>query len=100
MRTTIPDTVLVTVELFGHARLVCGVKEIAVELPHWSDSSDLASALHSAAPKLRGVVIDEKGQSFLASYTANVNGHCFLDSSPARIAEGDRIYVFSSQAGG
>lgn len=94
------DTACVTVELFGHARLVCGQKEIAAQLPSNLDSAGLATALSNLAPILRGVVVDENGQGLMQSYTANLNGLSFVESSPVRIVDGDRIYVFSSQAGG
>ena len=100
MRAASPETVSVTVELYGHARLVYGQKEIAVQLPSELSSSDLASALSALAPSLRGVVVDECGQGLAASYTANLNGLEFLESSPVQVEGGDRIYVFSSQAGG
>ena len=44
--------------------------------------------------------MDESGHGLMASYTANLNGHFFMENSPVRIFEGDRIFVFSSQAGG
>ena len=100
MRYTDSKTASVTVEVFGHARLVCGVKEIEIELPSESDASDLAGALCTAAPPLRGIVTDEAGRQLMTSYTANINGVSFLGDSSVRIADGDRIFVFSSQAGG
>jgi molybdopterin converting factor small subunit len=100
MKATDSMTASVTVELFGHARLVCGVKQIEIELPTESDASDLATALHHAVPSLRGVVVDEVGHGLMASHTANLNGLSFLESSVVPIADGDQIYVFSSQAGG
>ena len=100
MRAAESKTSSVTVELFGHARIVCGVKHIDIELPSESNASDLASALDSTVPSLRGVVIDEVGRGLMTSYTANVNGVEFLEDSAVRIADGDRIFVFSSQAGG
>ena len=100
MRAFDARTVSVTVELFGHARLVSGQKEIELQLPSELTSSDLAQALYSSAPSLKGVAVDECGKGFMASYTANLNGLSFLEGSLVRIVEGDRIFVFSSQAGG
>ena len=100
MRSADQDTACVTVELFGHARLVCGQKEIAAQLPSNLDAAGLALALLTLAPILRGVVVDENGQGLMQSYTANLNGLSFVESSPVRVFDGDRIYVFSSQAGG
>ena len=100
MKVTNPRTVSVTVELFGHARLVFGRKEVVLQLPSELTSSDLAGALCASAPSLKGVIVDDAGHGLMASYTANLNGHSFLESCPIRIEEGDRIFVFSSQAGG
>lgn len=100
MKVAGSETVSVTVELFGHARLICGVKQIDIELPLESDATDFATALCSALPSLRGVVIDEAGRGLMTSYTANINGLSFLDESVLHITDGDRIFVFSSQAGG
>ena len=100
MKATDLRTVTVTVELFGHARLASGQKQIELHLPRTLNSSDLADALYTSVPPLRGVVVDESGHGLMASYTANLNGHSFLESTPVRIVEGDRIFVFSSQAGG
>ena len=100
MRATESKTARVTAELFGHARLVCGVREVEVELPSNADASDLASALLSAVPALAGVVTDECGRSLMSSYTANINGVSFLEDSSVSLVDGDRIFVFSSQAGG
>ena len=100
MRAAKSKTVSVAVEFFGHARLKCGVKQIDIELPSEAGASDLATALWSAVPSLRGVVVDEAGRELMASYTANLNGLAFLERSAVRIVGGDRIFVFSSQAGG
>ena len=100
MKSTDDKTVSVTVELFGHARFVSGRKEIALRLPPELTSSDLAAGISDSVPSLRGVVVDESGHGLMASYTANLNGHSFMESSPVRIVKGDRIFVFSSQAGG
>lgn len=100
MKVAGSETVSVTVELFGHARLVCGVKQIDIDLPIESDATDFATALCSAVPSLRGTVIDEAGRELATSYTANINGLSFLDDSALRMSDGDRIFVFSSQAGG
>ena len=100
MKAASRDTVLVTVELFGHARHVFGHKEIEVQVPTELASSGLATALDALAPSLRGVVVDDSGQRLMASYAANLNGLAFLENSPVQLEEGDRIFVFSSQAGG
>ena len=87
-------------EIFGHARLKCGIKQVEIELPAESDTSDLARALRGAAPALAGVAVEDDGRGLTPSYTANVNGVSFMGDSAVRVADGDRIFVFSSQAGG
>ncbi len=94
------NRVSVRVELFGGARAAGGVKEVEVSLPASASSSDVARALRRALPNLVGVAIDERGEALLTSYTANLNGLTFMDDSPLRLAAGDSILVFSSQAGG
>ncbi len=90
----------VTVELFGHARLVSGVREVEARIPARADSSHIAAALVSEAPALSGVAVSEDGRSLMPSYTANLNGLAFIGDEPVSVSSGDRIYVFSSQAGG
>ena len=93
-------SVSVRIELFGNARLVAGAGEIAARLPSRADSDDVAAALAAAIPALVGVAVSEDGRAMLPSYVANLNGAAFIDGEPAVLREGDRIYVFSSQAGG
>ena len=100
MKLAGPQIASVTVELFGQARLVSGVRQIDMSLPSELGSSDLANALSVALPALSGVAVDEAGHELMPSYTANINGISFLADSTVRIADGDRIFIFSSQAGG
>ncbi len=93
-------SVSVRIELFGNARLVADAGEVAVALPSRADSDDVAAALAAAIPALVGVAVSEDGRAMLPSYVANLNGAAFIEGEPAALREGDRIYVFSSQAGG
>ena len=90
----------VTVELFGSARSACGVRLVNLDLPSETRVSDLARALASALPALVGVAIDERMDALTVSYTANLNGLDFLGDTARKVADGDRVLVFSSQAGG
>ena len=92
--------VIVSIELFGHARFVAGVRNVRLALPPRSTTSDLASALASALPVLVSIALDESGSRLLTSYTANLNGLSFMDDNPALVSPNDTIYLFSSQAGG
>ena len=93
-------SVCVRIELFGGARLVSGEREVAAILPARANSDDVAAALAAALPVLVGVAVSEGGRAMLPSYVANLNGAAFIESERAALCEGDRILVFSSQAGG
>ena len=93
-------SVSVRIELFGNARLVAGEGELAAEFPSRANADDVAAALAAAIPALVGVAVSEDGREMLPSYVANLNGAVFIEGERADLREGDRIYVFSSQAGG
>lgn len=90
----------VRIELFGNARLVSGERELAALLPARANADDVAAALAAAVPALAGVAVSEDGSEMLPSYVANLNGAAFIEGERAALRDGDRIYVFSSQAGG
>ena len=100
MNAQAPGSVPVTVELFGHARTIAGVRDVHLALPPEASASDLAVALASALPVLVSTALDEDGVALLSSYTANVNGMVFMGDEPIPISRGDSIFLFSSQAGG
>ncbi|MCY4654110.1 MAG: hypothetical protein OXC95_13215 [Dehalococcoidia bacterium] len=100
MNTKTNNTVMVSVELFGHARTVSGVRDVQISLPPQSGASDLAAALAAALPSLRSIALEDDGSSLLSSYTANLNGLAFMDDEPVPVSPGDTILLFSSQAGG
>ena len=100
MNTTTQNSVIVRVELFGHARTIAGVRDLELALPPRSAAPDLATALATALPSLLTVALEENGSRLLPSYTANLNGLAFMDDNPLLISTGDTIYLFSSQAGG
>ena len=93
-------TASVKVELFGYARQVSGVREISLDLPNEAGALEIADALGRAAPSLVGVAVSERGCGLMPSYTANVNGATFVGDAPVNLADGDRVFIFSSQAGG
>lgn len=94
------NTVLVSVELFGHARTVAGVRDLELALPSLSGASDLAAALADALPSLLSVALESDCPRLLPSYTANLNGLAFIGDDPIALSPNDTIYIFSSQAGG
>ena len=93
-------SVCVRIELFGGARLVSGKGEVAARLPARANSDDVAAALAAAIPELVGVAVSADGRALLSSYVANLNGAAFIECERVALNEGDRIYLFSSQAGG
>ena len=100
MNTKTKNSVLVSVELFGHARTVAGVRDVKLALPPQSSASDLAAALADALPSLVSIALDKNGARLLSSYTANLNGLAFMGDDPIPLSPGDKIFLFSSQAGG
>ena len=100
MNSQTQKKVTVSVELFGHARSVAGVRDLELALPPRSGASDLAAALANALPSLLSVALESDCSRLLPSYTANLNGLAFIGDDPIPISPGDRIFLFSSQAGG
>ena len=94
------ERVEVRVELFGLARMAAGRREMDVRVPAASSVRDIAQALADVCPPLCGVVVLEDGSGLLESYTLNLNGTSFVSDGAVRLAQGDSILVFSSQAGG
>ena len=89
----------VTVELFGNARLLASQSSVDLSVPAEASAAEVAARLAKVEPALVGEVIDaDKG--LLSSYVLNLNGTYFMSSESRRIRSGDRILLFSSQAGG
>ena len=87
-------------ELFGTARLAAGRKELSIEVVDEPGASDVVAAIAEACPVLVGSVIDETGKGLLESHVLNVNGTAFVDGGRISLSPGDRLLLFSSQAGG
>ena len=94
------ERVEVRIELFGLARSAAGRRELDVRLPSASRVSDIAQALADVCPPLCGTVLLEDGSGLLDSYALNLNGTSFVADGAVRLAQGDSILIFSSQAGG
>lgn len=97
------ELVGVSVELFGMARLACGRGRLDVRVRANATAADVARAAAAACPELVGVALREDGGGLLASYALNVNGVAFVgddDGGHLELREGDRLLLFSSQAGG
>ena len=93
-------SVHIKVELFGAARLKAGVKELALSLPTPATASQLADALARSCPALLGDIVRPDRSGLVESYTLNLNGLRFITSEPVSLRSGDKLLLFSSQAGG
>ncbi len=91
---------MVTVELFGNARLLTGRKLLRLSVADDCGLGDIAEEIARQHPALVGTVVREDLSGFLESYTVNLNGVEFIDERRQRLSDGDSLLVFSSQAGG
>ena len=99
-KQTSTTEVVIQVELFGQARIVCGRRQIEVAVPERADTSDVVAALAKACPGLVGTAINEGRSRLLESYNFNLNGLQFVADERLHVGPGDVILLFSSQAGG
>lgn len=89
-----------TVELFGVAGMLSGVREVALTLPPGATVSQVLVALAARVPALSGRVITPDGTQLVDGYACNVNGRDFVRSTAAAIQQGDRLLILSADAGG
>ena len=96
----VSQTVQVTVELFGRARMATGRREVTIAIPSRAYAADFAAALHESCPELAGLAVHEDGSGLLESYTLNMNGTTFVGEGGVLLEPGDTVLLFSSLAGG
>ena len=98
-----------TVELLGVARLRAARGAVEVRLgercgDHGGGGAatvaDALTALAAACPALVGPVLTPDGRSLCTGYLLNRNGREFVDRTDAPLADGDRLLLISSAAGG
>jgi molybdopterin-guanine dinucleotide biosynthesis protein A len=89
-----------TVELFGVARLLTKIREVALSLPQEAALSDVYMALAEKHPILVGRVIAPDKRSLTGGYASNLNGLDFVRSGKVKINSGDRVFIISADAGG
>ncbi|HEY8695039.1 MAG TPA: MoaD/ThiS family protein [Chloroflexota bacterium] len=85
-----------TVELYGQARLLAGVRSLIVPGNTIGQTLRALARLH---PKLVGAVLQEDGQ-LTPAYAVNLNGLRFCSDLDEPISENDELLVISSLAGG
>lgn len=95
---SVSDSVYVTVELFGVARMLAKTKEVSLSLPHDATLAHALSALAEKLPVLVGRIINSDG--LISGYTCNINGLDFVRAPGAKVDSGDKIFILSADAGG
>ena len=94
------ELVSCTVELFGIARLLAKTKVVDLELPQEATLADLFAELAEKLPTLVGRVISPEKNNLISGCACNVNGLKFVRNPTAKIRTGDKILIFSADAGG
>lgn len=89
----------VRVELLGVARYLARRDEVEVSLPAGAVVQDLTAALLAACPELAGEVLDAEGR-LVGGHAVSGDGLEVIRDPNARLPEGDRLLLFSLQAGG
>lgn len=92
------DSICVSVELFGVARLIAKTKMVALALPQGATLAHVFSALAERLPALAGRIINSGG--LVNGYTCNINGLNFVRTPLAKVNSGDKIFILSADAGG
>ncbi|HEY7496507.1 MAG TPA: MoaD/ThiS family protein [Candidatus Tectomicrobia bacterium] len=92
--------VTIQVELYGLAQLVCGRRQVAIDVLETATIADVATALAKACPALVGTIIRDDLSGLHESYILNLNGLTFVAQSCLTLQSGDTLLLFSSQAGG
>lgn len=103
---TAAGSVVVTVELFGMARMNAGASRISLEVGSQSPVAALLDALGLACPELVGnaLCVSDDGTTAVADgYALNRNGLVFLPPNSDALLDwtaGDSLLLLSNQAGG
>lgn len=106
MNSVAGNAVVVTVELFGMARIHAGVGQVALAVDATAPAAALVRALAHECPELIGnaLCLHEDGTVAVADgYALNRNGLAFLSPDvdvPLVWEPGDSLLLLSNQAGG
>ncbi len=92
------DTIDVSVELFGVARLLAKTQTVALTLPQEASLAHVFAALADKLPALVGRVLSSEG--LMSGYSCNINGLEFVRAGGAKVKSGDKIIILSADAGG
>lgn len=90
----------VTVEFFGLARRLAGVKEVSLETADGSNLRDILSHLREKFSSLSPSVIAADVPELVPPYMLSIDGRTVPQDLGFQPREGDRILVLSSMVGG
>jgi molybdopterin-guanine dinucleotide biosynthesis protein A/molybdopterin converting factor small subunit len=92
------NSIAVSVELFGAARMLAKTQLVPLHLGQGATLAQVLSSLAEKLPVLVNRVITSDG--LVAGYTCNINGLNFVRTPSTTIKSGDRIFILSADAGG
>jgi molybdopterin-guanine dinucleotide biosynthesis protein A len=92
------NSISVSVELFGVARLLAKTQFVSLDLAQEATLAQVFSALADKLPALVGRVINSDG--LVSGYTCNLNGLDFVRTPNTKVSSGDKIFILSADAGG
>ena len=93
-----PESISVSIELFGAARLLAKTQTVSLSLPQGATLAHVYSSLADKLPVLVGRVINSDG--LISGYACNINGLDFVRAPSAKVNSGDKILILSADAGG
>jgi molybdopterin-guanine dinucleotide biosynthesis protein A/molybdopterin converting factor small subunit len=92
------NTISVSVELFGVARMLTKTQSVSLELNEGATLAQVFSALGEKLPALVGRVLNAGG--LIHGYSCNLNGLNFVRAPDIKVSSGDKIFILSADAGG
>ena len=92
------DSISVSVELFGVARMLSKTRSLSLNLKEGATLRQVFSALGDQLPVLVGRVLNSEG--LINGYACNINGVNFVRAPDAKVSSGDKIFILSADAGG
>ena len=104
--TATGNAVVVTVELFGMARVHAGLSSILLAVDTRASVGTLLNTLAEKRPELVGIVLcrsDDGSVTVAEGYALNRNGLAFLPrevDAPLNWVSGESLLLLSNQAGG
>ena len=96
--TSISNSISVSVELFGVARLLAKTQIVPLTLAQGATLAHAYSALAEKLPALIGRVVSPAG--LMSGYSCNINGLDFVRAADTKLNSGDKLLILSADAGG